>query len=156
MCLRTDVKLTKRAFAREQQIVKRYKVVKIEKGKLCSPMYKKQWRAGVNRSNIGKIPLKEKILESMGFLQKWSQLRKGIHVFQTLKGAKEFVTRNIDSYEELVTITLMCDVKDLVGVGRKKNANHEVYTKVTFEKKDYERAMKFIRIVRAAKAADAA
>lgn len=151
MCLRTDLMLTKRAFATRKVPVKRYKVVTVRDGKLMSPVYSKQWRPGVNKSNLRKKRSKDEILKLLK-VYKYATVNCGIHVFVTPQGAKDYILNN-EHLIPVVIITLICDPKDLLGVGTVRKHNREAYAKVTFEKADYENAMKQLKTKAKSKAA---
>jgi hypothetical protein len=138
MCLIISESDTKKAKTNNKP-VKRYKILRLEKGKLVSRYYVDyEWKIGENKSNYAK--------------HYGNEVHEGIHVFVSKdSAARSPHYANNQTIVNEVILEVICDPKDLIAVGSSYEpnllevfiswitfgwihwANEEVYTKVTVE-----------------------
>lgn len=98
-----------------------------EKGWLTSPIYKKRWHVGLNKSNRKSTRLSK-------IEQHVRSVYAGIHVYWDYRTAAESAKWN----SQTRVLPVVCYKRDLVARG----SDRAVFTKVWVLKKDYDKAVK--------------
>lgn len=107
-------------------------LLKIE-GHLESPYFDQIWSPGENSANRRS----RDITQSEVITQ---EIAEGIHVHTNRKYA-EAIARYTEGYQPLWVLPVKCYWEDLVAMGDGADCDKAVFTKVTLEQEDYDKAL---------------
>lgn len=137
MCLFLDMLETQKLLGKNKRTVTVFKILRLEKGKLCSLIHNKYvWKpglnimAGIRRKNIQTYKVKNWFATNSA-----STISKGIHSYRSLK-----ITEYHYNPTQII-VKFIANLDDLIG------ANHEemVFTKLYLTKQEYNKALKGLK-----------